>query len=111
MKRNTCEELIAIALKTVHGDGDDNGDGEDEADGQETQFELFEVMGTPDGQTCKERKIDASEYPVAVKLLWPKSLPTGGNENLVLTEYRFVLRSAASNIHIQTSNCCLPCNV
>lgn len=35
--------------------------------------------------------MDASEYPVAVQLLWPKSLPVS-EENTNLTEYRFVLR-------------------
>lgn len=53
---------------------------------------LFSVMGTIDGQACKERKLDAVEYPAAVQSLWPKTLPTTADDTTVLTEYRFVIR-------------------
>lgn len=58
-------------------------------------------MGTLDGQTCKERRLDRHEYPMAVQLLWPKisSLPTAsGDDNTLLTEYRYDLHSNSEEI-------------
>lgn len=35
-------------------------------------YELAEVIGDKLGQECKERRLGASESPVALMLLWPK---------------------------------------
>uniref|UniRef100_A0A915ICJ0 Ras-associating domain-containing protein n=1 Tax=Romanomermis culicivorax TaxID=13658 RepID=A0A915ICJ0_ROMCU len=74
-KRQTTSELIATVLKNLSQPANDD-------------YILLEIMGTSDGQTCKERKMDRDEYPVMVKLLWPRSLPTGPDETTTLTEYR-----------------------
>lgn len=36
-------------------------------------FELAEVVGDTMGRECKERRLGATECPVACMLLWPKS--------------------------------------
>lgn len=110
-KRNTCEELIDLTLKqlgwinreesppaTDYPEVLENGRklsslSAGKCLAHNSTFELCEIMGTLDGQTCKERRLDNNEYPVKVQLLWPKSLPTSPtNETANLTEYRFVLR-------------------
>ncbi|CAI2315989.1 unnamed protein product [Caenorhabditis sp. 36 PRJEB53466] len=61
-KRCTTEELIEKVLA-----------GRAELEGQSVQdFDLFEMMGTPDGQTYKERRLDPGEYPVAVQAIWSR---------------------------------------
>lgn len=53
-------------------------------------YDLYEIMGTLDGQTFKERKLDRGEYPVAVQMLWARPL---NNENSEATpKNRLVLR-------------------
>lgn len=37
-------------------------------------YELAEVVGNSVGQECKERRLGPSECPVALMLLWPKSV-------------------------------------
>lgn len=85
-KRNTAGELIETVLRKLDYPLTVSSE----------VYELCEIMGTLDGQTCKERKLDKNEYPVAVQLLWPKSLPTGPDETTNLTEYRFVFREKRS---------------
>ncbi|CAB3408102.1 unnamed protein product [Caenorhabditis bovis] len=61
-KRCTTEELIEKVLSV-----------RSELEGHSTQdFDLFEMMGTPDGQTYKERRLDPGEYPVAVQAIWAR---------------------------------------
>ena len=51
-------------------------------------YELAEVVGNAHGQECKERRLAAEEQPVALMLLWPKTLPVnsaaGGHEAAAL---------------------------
>lgn len=51
-------------------------------------FDLYEVMGTVDGQTFKERKLDKGEYPVALQMLWSRQVENDG----AVPKNRFVLR-------------------
>lgn len=61
-KRCTTEELIEKVVA-----------GRPELEGQSaSEFDLFEMMGTPDGQTYKERRLDGGEYPVAVQAIWSR---------------------------------------
>ncbi|VDK52332.1 unnamed protein product [Gongylonema pulchrum] len=53
-------------------------------------YELYEIMGTLDGQTFKERKLDRGEYPVAVQMLWAR--PLGSENNEATPKNRLVLR-------------------
>uniref|UniRef100_A0A915CWR9 Uncharacterized protein n=1 Tax=Ditylenchus dipsaci TaxID=166011 RepID=A0A915CWR9_9BILA len=60
-------------------------------------FEIFETMGTVDGRTFKERKLDRGEYPVTVQTLWPRSTPAdstteAANDDLSVPRNRFVCR-------------------
>nr|ACI49219.1 hypothetical protein Csp3_JD05.004 [Caenorhabditis angaria] len=76
-KRCTTEELIekVLAKRT-------------ELEGQAVQdFDLFEMMGTPDGQTYKERRLDPGEYPVSVQAIWSR-MPIDS----VTPKNRFVFR-------------------
>ncbi|CAJ0574023.1 unnamed protein product, partial [Mesorhabditis spiculigera] len=77
-KRATTEELIDRVLHMRHDLVEQTAD----------EMELVEVMGTPDGHTFKERKLDAGEYPVAVQSLW------GGRalSDAQAPKHRFVLR-------------------
>lgn len=114
-KRNTVEELIELILSrnrnensqksspsascfSISSSAPSSSADQPKESPEELadNYELCEIMGTLDGQTCKERRLDPSEYPVAVQLLWPKSLPTGPDETTNLTEYRFVLREKRS---------------
>ncbi|CAD6184254.1 unnamed protein product [Caenorhabditis auriculariae] len=68
-KRCTTEEL----LEKVIGLRKENYWIVAELEDQAVQdFDLFEMMGTPDGQTYKERRLDAGEYPVAVQAIWSR---------------------------------------
>lgn len=49
---------------------------------------MYEVMGTVDGQTFKERKLDKGEYPVALQMLWSRQVENDG----AVPKNRFVLR-------------------
>lgn len=53
-------------------------------------YDLYEIMGTLDGQTFKERKLDRGEYPVAVQTLWTR--PMHGENNEATPKNRLVLR-------------------
>uniref|UniRef100_A0A158P6T6 Myosin motor domain-containing protein n=1 Tax=Angiostrongylus cantonensis TaxID=6313 RepID=A0A158P6T6_ANGCA len=52
------------------------------------EFDIYEMMVTPDGQASKERRLDRDEYPVAVQLIWSR-MP-GGEQTI--SNYRFVFR-------------------
>ncbi|XP_064649204.1 unconventional myosin-IXAa-like isoform X26 [Lineus longissimus] len=53
------------------------------------QYELGEVFCSS-GQLCKERRIQPTEHPVRIQLLWPKHIVQ--NMDKQTTEYRFYLR-------------------
>ncbi|XP_044577050.1 unconventional myosin-IXb-like isoform X3 [Cotesia glomerata] len=53
-------------------------------------YELAEVVGNSVGQECKERRLGPSECPVALMLLWPKTVTQQGY-------YRFYLRKKQSD--------------
>ncbi|CAG9541021.1 unnamed protein product [Cercopithifilaria johnstoni] len=59
-------------------------------------YELYEIMGTLDGQTFKERKLDRGEYPVAVQMLWAR--PMHGASNEAAPKNRLVLRHKDSSM-------------
>lgn len=54
--------------------------------GNTVNYELAEVVGDECGQECKERRLGASECPVACMLLWPKDNDCHDDR------YRFYLR-------------------
>ncbi|CAI4221277.1 unnamed protein product [Auanema sp. JU1783] len=77
-KRSTTEELIEKVIQL-----------KDEFTGQSPDdYELFEMMGTPDGQMYKERRLDRGEYPVAVQLIWARQPSTDESS----PKNRFVFR-------------------
>uniref|UniRef100_A0AAF5RX01 Uncharacterized protein n=1 Tax=Wuchereria bancrofti TaxID=6293 RepID=A0AAF5RX01_WUCBA len=59
-------------------------------------YELYEIMGTLDGQTFKERKLDRGEYPVAVQMLWTRPMHSESNE--ATPKNRLVLRHKDSSL-------------
>ncbi|CAD5206531.1 unnamed protein product [Bursaphelenchus okinawaensis] len=84
-KRSTTEELVEkIAQQEKFGDAT--------AD----EFEIFETMGTLDGRTYKERKLDPGEYPVAIQTLWPRGQNGSTEDDPSLPRHRFVLRKKGS---------------
>uniref|UniRef100_A0A158R5X7 Myosin motor domain-containing protein n=1 Tax=Syphacia muris TaxID=451379 RepID=A0A158R5X7_9BILA len=79
-KRATTEELIEKVLQQ-----------KPEFSGNRAEdFDLYEIMGTLDGQIFKERKLDRGEYPVAVQMLWTR--PSQNNDEQAAPKNRFVLR-------------------
>lgn len=79
-KGTTAEDVVAIACRKLRfGVGD-----------TKKKFELAEVFSSG-GQLCKERRLDSTENPVALQLLWPKSsdIETGVK---LFDGYRFYLR-------------------
>ena len=65
LKRNTAEELIQMVLAEMASSAGSEGDEAERAE----EHQLFEVAGTEDGETWKERALDPHEYPVSVQLL------------------------------------------
>ncbi|VDK70855.1 unnamed protein product [Litomosoides sigmodontis] len=59
-------------------------------------YELYEIMGTLDGRTFKERRLDRGEYPVAVQMLWAR--PVHGESNEATPKNRLVLRHKDSSL-------------
>lgn len=60
-------------------------------------------MGTVDGKTFKERKLDREEYPVTVQNLWPRStLFTSPDNDPSVPRTRFVMRY--KNAHVMSEN-------
>ncbi|KAK6042215.1 Ras association domain protein [Cooperia oncophora] len=77
-KRSTTEELIERVISQRQ-----------DLVGQSAEdFDIFEMMVTPDGQASKERRLDRGEYPVAAQLIWSR-MP-GGEQTV--SNYRFVFR-------------------
>uniref|UniRef100_A0A914EE04 Uncharacterized protein n=2 Tax=Acrobeloides nanus TaxID=290746 RepID=A0A914EE04_9BILA len=85
-KRATTEELIEKIFDEKRSDF---------ANFSTDDFEIFETMGTLDGRTFKERRLDRGEYPVAVQMLWPRHLPSNADDPSV-PKNRFVLRQKGS---------------
>lgn len=82
-KRSTSEELIQLVLNRNLELSTRSPD----------DFDLYEVMGTLDGQTFKERKLDKGEYPVAVQMLWTR--PVASSDDQSVPKNRFVMRYAS----------------
>lgn len=69
-------------------------------------FEIFETMGTLDGKTFKERKLDKDEYPATIQTLWPRPVSGAASDDPSVPRNRFVLRrkgSKAPSDHINIS--------
>ena len=86
-KRNTAEELIDIVLQQLENRAFNSPSSSTNKTNNFTSetkskddYELCEIMGTLDGQACKERKVDSNEYPVAIQLWWPKNMPVSQEE-------------------------------
>ncbi|KHN75092.1 hypothetical protein Tcan_16263 [Toxocara canis] len=94
-KRATTEELIEKVLQQRAELAGYSAD----------DFELYEIMSTLDGQTFKERKLDRGEYPVAVQMLWSKSVQNNNNETA--PKNRFVLRFLLVQLHASTYSCAI----
>ncbi|VDM63316.1 unnamed protein product [Angiostrongylus costaricensis] len=77
-KRSTTKELIERVISMR----------QDLAGKSTEEFDIYEMMVTPDGQASKERRLDRDEYPVAVQLIWSR-MP-GGEQTI--SNYRFVFR-------------------
>lgn len=84
-KRATTEELIEKVLQQRQELAQQCAD----------DYDLYEIMGTLDGQTFKERKLDRGEYPVAVQMLWARPLNNENNE--ATPKNRLVLRHKGSS--------------
>uniref|UniRef100_A0A915PKD8 Uncharacterized protein n=1 Tax=Setaria digitata TaxID=48799 RepID=A0A915PKD8_9BILA len=82
----TTEELIEKVLQQRQELADQCAD----------DYDLYEIMGTLDGQTFKERKLDRNEYPVAVQMLWVR--PLHGESNEAAPKNRLVLRHKGSSL-------------
>jgi myosin-9 len=59
--------------------------------GNSDEYELSEVFSSS-GQLCKERRLDPSETPVRIQLMWPKIMNCANERNAGLTGYRFYIR-------------------
>lgn len=94
-KRSTTEELIEKILEKQTGEKTfkltiffsdlTNCNSED--------YDIYEMMGTLDGRTFKQRRLDRGEYPVTVQTLWLKPSPVIASEDpSSVPQHRFVLR-------------------
>ncbi|CAD5209411.1 unnamed protein product [Bursaphelenchus xylophilus] len=90
-KRSTTEELIEKIVAQENFD-----------DANSNDFEIFETMGTLDGRTYKERKLDRGEYPVAIQTLWPRGQNGSSEDDPSVPRHRFVLRKKGSRSTTQT---------
>lgn len=89
-KRSTTEDLIEQIV------------GQDSAElmsKNSEDFEIYETMGTLDGRTYKERKLDREEYPVTVQTLWPRA-PSSSFDDPSVPQNRFVLRRKGSRASV-----------
>lgn len=77
-KVTTAHEVLKVAVKKLRLPGDPNG------------YELAEVFCSS-GQVCKERRLDGSENPVRIQLLWPKHSYDSGIG--LISENRFYIRT------------------
>uniref|UniRef100_A0A0N4ZU59 Myosin motor domain-containing protein n=1 Tax=Parastrongyloides trichosuri TaxID=131310 RepID=A0A0N4ZU59_PARTI len=86
-KRNTTEELIE---KIIESNPELEGTTSDE-------YEIYETMGTLDGRTFKERRLDRGEYPIAVQMLWScNNHGSSDDSDSAVPRNRFVFRSKSS---------------
>ncbi|VDO45382.1 unnamed protein product [Onchocerca flexuosa] len=87
----TSEELIEKILQQK----------QELANTSAADYDLYEIMGTMDGQTFKERKLDRNEYPLAVQMLWPRLVHS---ENIETTpKNRLVLSPEDFSVYFATS--------
>ena len=79
-KVTTAEEVVRAAIKKLS-----LGDPED--------YELAEVVSSA-GQVCKERRLEGSENPVRIQLIWPKNnmYPKFDSGLGIINENRFYIR-------------------
>ncbi|XP_052098599.1 unconventional myosin-IXa-like isoform X6 [Mytilus californianus] len=59
--------------------------------GDPNNYELAEVFSSS-GQLCKERRLEPSETPVRIQLMWPKIMNSAIDRTSGLTGYRFYIR-------------------
>uniref|UniRef100_A0AC35TWY3 Myosin motor domain-containing protein n=1 Tax=Rhabditophanes sp. KR3021 TaxID=114890 RepID=A0AC35TWY3_9BILA len=86
-KRNTTEELIEKTIESVA-----------ELKGTKlSEYELYETMGSLDGRTFKERRVDLGEYPIAIQSLWNTIVSLSENDpDPSIPQHRLVLRTKNS---------------
>ncbi|XP_021359295.1 unconventional myosin-IXa-like isoform X9 [Mizuhopecten yessoensis] len=89
-KTTSALEIVAVAVNKLRLGSSDN-------------FELAEVLSTG-GQLCKERRLEPSENPVRIQLLWPKIINAEMERGTGLTGYRFYLRKKDPDNHSRTSS-------
>ncbi|KAL3084612.1 hypothetical protein niasHS_009126 [Heterodera schachtii] len=86
-KRSTAEELVEMVLEM-------KATNEEFVNCSKEDFELYDTMGTLDGRTYKERKMDSTEYPVIVQTMWPRgSADVDANADPSVPRNRLVLKS------------------
>ncbi|KAI3421294.1 hypothetical protein GPALN_014914 [Globodera pallida] len=86
-KRSTAEELVEKVLELRENN-------EEFINCSNEDFELYDTMGTLDGRTYKERKMDSTEYPVIVQTMWPRgSADADANTDPSVPRNRLVLKS------------------
>ena len=80
-KLTTAEEVLKVAVKKLKLPGDTDS------------YELAEVFCSA-GQVCKERRLDGSENPVRIQLIWPKNNTLTNYESGIglISENRFYIR-------------------
>ena len=80
-KLTTAAEVLKVAVKKLKLPGGADG------------YELAEVFCSA-GQVCKERRLDGSENPVRIQLIWPKNNTLTNYESGIgiLSENRFYIR-------------------
>ncbi|CAC5398993.1 Unconventional myosin-IXa,Myosin-16,Unconventional myosin-IXb,Probable myosin heavy chain ECU04_1000,Myosin-6,Unconventional myosin-X,Myosin-15,Myosin-10,Myosin-13,Myosin-VIIa,Myosin-1,Myosin-2 heavy chain,Myosin-I heavy chain,Unconventional myosin heavy chain 6,Unconventional myosin-XV,Unconventional myosin-VIIb,Myosin-3,Myosin-7,Myosin-5,Myosin-9,Myosin-17,Myosin-4,Myosin-11,Unconventional myosin-Va,Unconventional myosin-Ib,Myosin-2 heavy chain, non muscle,Myosin-12,Myosin-8,Unconventional myosin-VIIa,My len=59
--------------------------------GDPNNYELAEVFSSS-GQLCKERRLEPSETPVRIQLMWPRIMNSAIDRTSGLTGYRFYIR-------------------
>ncbi|XP_069137074.1 unconventional myosin-IXb-like isoform X7 [Argopecten irradians] len=89
-KTTSALEIVAVAVNKLRLGSSDN-------------YELAEVLSTG-GQLCKERRLEPSENPVRIQLLWPKIINAEMERGSGLTGYRFYLRKKDPANHTRTSS-------
>lgn len=91
-KRSTTEDLIERILAA----------GSTELLSHNSEdFDIYETMGTLDGRTYKERRLDRGEYPVTVQTLWPRAPASAVSvDDPSVPQNRFVLRRKGSRASV-----------
>lgn len=79
-KGTTAEDVVGLACRKLRLGGGDT----------KKHYELAEVFSSG-GQLCKERRLDSTESPVGLQLLWPKPNEIEPGKGL-FDGYRFYLR-------------------